>query len=115
MNTLFTGPHEHFAIDRRLLRELGLNPAALPHATESSLGQTRVGKARVTLSCTACPAKFWRFEIARRNGVEVFESDSGSLHTHWPEVLRRCRAGATHPFVPKRTLVPASGAHVSTI
>lgn len=88
--SLFTGPHSHYDKDLALLHQLGLSTVALPHGVETPLGEARVGTATVTVRCVAMPAKFWRFDIARGGQVEVFESDSGALRTHWPEVLRRC-------------------------
>lgn len=94
MITLFTGPHAHYSKDLALLHQLGLSREALPHGVETPLGEVRVGTATVTVRCVALPAKFWRFEIAHATGrLELFESDSGALRTHWPEALRRCAGG----------------------
>jgi hypothetical protein len=93
MNTIFPGESSHYAIDRPLLRRLGLDTAPLPHAQRCVLGEVRVDSlVTVVVGCSAFPAKFWTFNFHLGGElVETWETDSGSLSTYWPEAERRAR------------------------
>jgi hypothetical protein len=88
MSTIFTGPHAHYSVDRPLLRTLGLKLEPLPHAERCVLGEVRFGNIVVVVGCSAHPARFWTFNFfVGDHLVDLWETDSGSLTTYWPQVL----------------------------